>query len=300
MEIRHLKLVKAVAEYKSLTRAANKLFLTQSALSHQVKEIEEEYKTRFFFRINKQMLLTPAGERLLKTANSILDEIEKNNSDLKGIISEDSGLIRLSTQCYTSYYWLSSSLKSFYIKRPKVEFRIVAEATRKPLEFLQEGKLEIAIVNHLNENPNFLFHPLFEDEVVAVFPRDHAWTNLKFISAKDFINENYIMYSANVEESQTFKHIFENAEYLPSRITKIDLTEAIIEMVKAKLGITVMAKWAVLPYLNKSELMILPINEVGFKRTWYAATLNVPDIPEYIKEFISSLADFTKKQFVPK
>lgn len=300
MEIRHLKLIKAVAEYKSLTRAASKLFLTQSALSHQVKEIEEEYKTKFFYRINKQMLLTPAGERLLKTARIVLQELEKNNDDLKKLSSNEEGIIRLSTQCYTSYYWLSSSLKQFHSKKPKVEIRIIDEATRKPLDFLEEGKLEIALVNTLNDNPNFIFHPLFEDEVVAVFPKDHPWSNLSYVTAKNFTDQNYITYSPHIEEGQSFKYLFDSSPYLPLRITRIELTEAIIEMVKANLGVTILAKWAITPYLSKNELSSLPLGEDGYKRTWYAATLNTTDTPPYLQDFITSLAENTKKQFVLK
>jgi LysR family transcriptional regulator for metE and metH len=110
MEIRHLKLIRSVAEDKNLTKAADKLFLSQSALSHQLKEIESRYKTQVFIRNNKQMLLTPVGERLLLAANKILDELEMADADIFSITNEDTGLIRLSTQCYTCYHWLSSFL----------------------------------------------------------------------------------------------------------------------------------------------------------------------------------------------
>jgi LysR family transcriptional regulator, regulator for metE and metH len=300
MEIRHLKLIKAVAETKSLTKAANKLFLTQSALSHQVKELEDEYSTRFFLRINKQMLLTPAGERLLVTANSILQEIEKNNDDIKRMSGNDVGIIRISTQCYTGYHWLSSFLRKYHSKYPDVEIRIVTEATRKTAEFLEEGKLDVAIMNAYDDNPHFTLKSLFDDEMVAIFPADHPWAGKKFVTAEDFIYETFLMYSSSPRESQTYKAIFDASGVSPRKILNIELTEAIIEMAKAGLGVAVLSKWAIEPFLKSKDLLYLPIGELGYKRTWYAATLNAAELPAYLKDFIDSLVKETKKELAVK
>jgi LysR family transcriptional regulator for metE and metH len=300
MEIRHLRLIKAVAETKSLTKAANKLFLTQSALSHQVKELEDEYNTRFFLRINKQMLLTPAGERLLVTAHSILQELDKNNDDIKKMSGNDVGIIRISTQCYTGYHWLSSFLRKYHSKYPNVEIRIVAEATKKTSEYLEEGKLDVAIMNGYDENPHFTLKNLFDDEMVAIFATDHPWAGKKFVTAEDFVNETFIMYSTSPKESQTFRAIFDSSGVCPKKILNIELTEAIIEMVKAGLGVAVMAKWAIEPFLRSKELLYLPIGELGYKRTWFAATLNAAEIPLYLKDFVDSLVKETKKDLPVK
>jgi len=101
MEIRHLKLVKIVAEEGNLTDADKKLFLSQSALSHQLREIEDKFGTPIFQRVNKKMVLTQVGNRILRTADTILCELEKVENDVRRVISGDAGMLRVSTECYT-------------------------------------------------------------------------------------------------------------------------------------------------------------------------------------------------------
>ena len=124
MEIRHFKLVKAVAEAGNLTKAAEKLFLTQSALSHQLKEIEDTFGVSLFQRISKKMILTPVGNRILRSAETILGELGKVENDVRRFGSGDSGIIRISTECYTCYHWLPKLLKSFNHQFPDVDVEI--------------------------------------------------------------------------------------------------------------------------------------------------------------------------------
>src|SRR5215210_8184117 len=147
LEIRHLKLIKAIAREGSVTRAGNRLHLTQSALSHQLRDAEEKLGVQLFTRLNKRMILTPAGERLLSSADAVLDEIKRAEEDIRQIALSREGILRLSTECYTCYHWLPSMLNVFQQKFPRIEVQIVVEATRKPLDALLDGKLDLAIVH---------------------------------------------------------------------------------------------------------------------------------------------------------
>ena len=138
MEIRHLKLVKTVAEEGNLTSAGKKLFLSQSALSHQLREIEDKFGTPIFQRVNKKMVLTQVGNRILRTADTILCELEKVENDVRRVVSGDAGILRVSTLCYTCYHWLPGLLKSYIKHYPNVDVRIIAEATRQPMDFMRE------------------------------------------------------------------------------------------------------------------------------------------------------------------
>lgn len=288
MEIRHLKLMKVVAECKSLTKAADRLYLSQSALSHQLKEIESYYHTNFFNRIKKEMTLTPSGERLLKTANRILDELERNDNDIQKIINGDSGVLRLSTACYTSYYWISPFLKQYHKQFPKIDISIVAEATRKPLDFLEQGKLDIAIVSGKRESNNIVYQELFSDELMAIVPNKHPLAKLPYLSAEHFRDETVIIYTIIDEESTLLNKILKPAGVYPKKVLRIELTEAIIEMVKAGIGISMLAWWAIEPHILRKEFVAIPIGRYGYRRNWLAATLKQPQ-PDYIKSFIEML-----------
>ncbi len=294
MEIRHLKLVKTVAQEGNLTSAGKKLFLSQSALSHQLREIEDKFGTPIFQRVNKKMVLTQVGNRILRTADTILCELEKAENDVRSVVSGDAGILRISTECYTCYHWLPGLLKSYIKHYPNVDLHIIAEATRRPMDFLLEGKLEVASVSCLTKRQDgghFRFTELFTDELVVVANSEHRFASLKMISPQDFAEEHLICYTASVDVLDIFQRVLIPAGVTPKKTTKIQLTEAIIEMVKANLGITVMARWAVKPYLRSKKLVTVPVAHHALARTWYAVTINERNQPRYIECFIRHLLD---------
>src|SRR6266496_3336956 len=113
IEIRHLRLVSAVADLGSLTKAGDRLHLTQSALSHQLRDIESRLGAALFLRVGKRLVLTPAGERLLASARDVLDRLDRTEGEIRQMADDRAGLIRLSTECYTCYHWLPPLLAKF-------------------------------------------------------------------------------------------------------------------------------------------------------------------------------------------
>src|SRR5688500_1801460 len=129
LEVRHLRLVVAIVEEGSLTRAGERLNLTQSALSHQLRQIEDSLGVSLFTRAKKRLVLTDAGEELTARARRILTEIADLESDLRQRASGRRGKLRIATQCYTCYEWLPPLLKRFYRSHPNIDVEIVADAT---------------------------------------------------------------------------------------------------------------------------------------------------------------------------
>src|SRR6185436_4554686 len=105
LEVRHLQLVAAVADTGSLTRAGDRLHLTQSALSHQLRDIESRLGAALFLRVGERLVLTPAGERLLATARDVLDRLDRTEQDIHQMGKALAGMLRLTTECYTCYHW---------------------------------------------------------------------------------------------------------------------------------------------------------------------------------------------------
>src|SRR5262249_58386983 len=106
LEIRHLRLLAAVAQTGSVTEAGKRLHVTQSALSHQLRDAEEKLGAALFLRLGKKMVLTPAGEKLLVSARRVLEELGNTEAQIEGLNGGTKGVIRLSTECYTCYHWL--------------------------------------------------------------------------------------------------------------------------------------------------------------------------------------------------
>jgi LysR family transcriptional regulator for metE and metH len=289
MEIRHLRLIKAIVEEGSLTNAIKKLHLTQSALSYQLKEAESQVGTSLFLRINKKLVLTPAGEKLYTLANEVLEKFSEARLHIKRLALGETGEIRISTECYTSYHWLPSLMKQFHQVYPHVELKIIMEATHQPLQKLLAGDLDIAITSDPIKDEHLSYTELFQDEMLAVVPDNHPWTTKKFIAAEDFADQNLIIHSLPMETVTVHQFFLAPANVAPKKLTVLPLTEASIEMVKAEMGIMVMSKWAVKPYLERNSLKTIKIGRNGLKRKHFIATLKTKSNPEYFRQFISFL-----------
>ena len=291
LEVRHLKLVAAIADAGGVTRAARRLHLTQSALSHQLRDIETKLGVPLFLRVNKRMVITEAGERLLASARRVLAELELAERALTtGDYAGGGGVIRLATECYTCYHWLPAVLSPFRTKWPRVEVRIAPEATARPLEALLDGSLDVAVVQRQADDPRLRYTTLFDDELVVVTHPHHRLASQPYVSPRDFAAEHLILYSTPHSESTVLREVLRPAAVEPRQLSRVQLTEAIVELVKADLGVSVLAKWAVAPHVEAGTLAIVPLTASGFHRRWSAATRADTPEPTFLREFLSLLA----------
>ena len=292
LEIRHLKLVAAIAETGSVTRAGNRLHLTQSALSHQLRDAEEQLGASLFERRNRQMALTTAGERLLRSARTVLEELDRAEREIQhsnGNVAAQCTL-RLSTECYTVYHWLPPRVKLFQRRFPAVEFQLAIDATDNPFEALLEGKLDLAIVCTPIRNRRIRYTPLFEDEVVLIVPPGHRLAGKSYVVPSDLAEETLFIFPPK-DDSTLLMKILAPAGVTPRRIQEVMLTEVIIEMVRGGMGVASMARWAVAPQLASGALMGLRLTEQGWRRTWSAAQLRDNKPQAHVEEFIRLLRE---------
>jgi LysR family transcriptional regulator, regulator for metE and metH len=289
LEIRHLKLVRAVTTAGSLTAAGSVLNLTQSALSHQLRDIESRLGAALFLRVGKRMMLTPAGERLLRSADEVLEVIERTEDSIRQLSGADRGLLRISTECYTCYHWLPALLKRYRRAHPNVDVRIDAEATSDPLTHLLGGRLDVAVVSDPVRDRRLVARSIFSDEMVIIVDPRHPLAGKPFVTAQELSSETLLMYSPKAES--TIYKLLAAEGVAPASCHVIQLTEAITEMVKAGLGFSFLARWAVEPHLRAGTLRAIRYTRRGYRRTWSAATLKDMARVPYVRDFIDLLAD---------
>jgi LysR family transcriptional regulator for metE and metH len=289
MEMRHLRLVQTLAVEGTLTAAGKRLYLTQSALSHQLREIEDEFGIKLFDRCKKRMVLTPAGERMLGTADVVLGEVENIRDEITRMVSGESGILRISACRYTGFHWLPTVLGHFKKRFPRVEVRIDHSSTNDPTEHLTSGSIDLAIVNVKHDRNGIAYLKLFDDEMVAIVRGDHRWASRSYVGAKHFADEHLIGYDIPFEEVVFNKQVLQPAGITPQSLLKLPTTDAIIEMVKAGMGVAVMNLWSVRPYLESLDLRALRLTRNGYQRTWYAAVPNGGKQPPFISHFIGFL-----------
>src|SRR5215207_2960254 len=173
VEMRHLRLVAAIVEQGSMTAAGRVLNLTQSALSHQLRELEARLRSPLFVRTSRRMVLTPAGEQLAQIARGVLAQIDAfERQVVDGDFAEVRGVMRIATECYTAYHWLPAVLRDFRHRWPNVELRVGAEHTSSPVDALRDGMLDLALVYTRVGDKRIRLDPLFDDELVVVTAPD--------------------------------------------------------------------------------------------------------------------------------
>jgi LysR family transcriptional regulator for metE and metH len=293
LEVRHLSLVKAVAEAGNISRAGIQLHLTQSALSHQLQAIEQKLGVPLFLRHNKRMTLSKSGERLLRSAGQILEELNRVEEDIRLIASNKEGVLRVSTECSTAYHWLPSIVKIFKRKFPDITIQVVSEAAGHPMQYLIERKLDIAIIPRTIHDRQIVLEPLFQDKLVVIMHPDHPLAWKRYVTARDFADQHLFLYSERerTEDWTFYSTVLAASGVTPRQVSFIALTEGIIEMVKAGLGIAVFAHWAIDPELKRHSIKALPITGKGYIRQWNAAFLKDNVVPPHMDSFIKMLAN---------
>jgi LysR family transcriptional regulator for metE and metH len=291
LEVRHLRLVLEIADTGSMTKAAERLFLTQSALSHQLRDIETRFATSFFVRMGRRMVLTAAGRRVLETARRVVGDIQRAEEDIRRLAGDSDGVIRVCTQCYTGYHWLAPLLAAFQRKHPRVAVHVAADATDRPVDALLDGRIDLAILIDPRPDRRVRLRPLFADEMVAIVAKGHPLARRRWVSPEALAAEHLLVYSSVPEESFLFQKVLGPLGLTPAKVSFIMLTEAMIELARAGMGIGILPRWSAQRAIGSGAVVALSITRRGLRRRWAAGTLAAQADPPYIADFADLIAE---------
>ena len=289
LDSRHLRLVAEVARTQSVTRAADRLHVTQSAVSHQLREIEARLGTPLFHRSGRRMVPTPAGAHLVQSAARVLDEIDRAESAIGQLARNDAGQFRVCTQCHTGYHWLPPLLQAVRKRFPNVDVRIAPEHTDHAIGALLDGKLDLAILNGDPKDARLRLQPLFQDEHAVIVAPDHPFATRAFITPEQLSRERLFLYSRSLDDALIVQTVLRPARLEPRDVTLIRLTEAILEMVKAGLGVSVLPTWSIEPAIESGVVKAVRITKAGVFRRWDAATLAGAPPSPFLEYFVKEL-----------
>lgn len=291
MEIKYFRLIKTIAEEGSIANSSDKLFLTQSALSHQLKDLEIQLGFKVFHRTRNNWELTEEGKELYKLGNKILENLEQGFDTIKQIQKGSVGSIKVSTECFSFYQGLSKFIQKMGLLYPKINVDLIIEATHQPIPKLLSNDIDIAIVT-VKPSSNLLHSvKIFEDEVFAITHKENTLSNLDYISASDFSEAHLIIHSFPAKTVSVFEHYLKPNNISPKKITAIPFTEVALEMVTANMGLMCMPKWALKSFHLSEDLKFKRIGKFGLKRSHYLVIRESDKSKKYIQDFITNFAE---------
>lgn len=288
LELRHLKTITAIAEAGSLTRAAERLHLTQSALSHQVRLLEDHYGLPLFARKSNPLKLTAAGEKLAALAQDVLPAIAATERDIARLREGQAGQLRIAVECHTCFDWLMPAMDQFRQHWPEVELDIVSGFHADPVQLLYEDRADIAIVSEVENQPELTHLPLFSYDMVALLANDHSLANKPFLDAADFANDTLITYPVPDEMLDLIRKVLKPAGINPKR-RPTELTVAMLQLVASRRGIAALPRWSVQSYLDRGYVLAKPITAQGLKSELYAAMHADRQQAAYLADFVETM-----------
>ena len=286
LELRHLRTLRAIEETGSLAAAAQVISLTQSALSHQLKQLEAHYEAPLFTRNTRPMTLTDTGRKLLDLANDILPRIDETESTLT---QADSHALRfhVAIECHSCFDWLLPALN--HVRKHWPELDVDAQMVFDALPLLARGDIDVVITSDPVEDDNLAFIELFQYEAQLLLSPQHRLANKKTIQAKDLADETLITYPVEVERLDVFKHFLQPAGFQLENRRTSELTDMMIQHVDSQRGIAVLPDWVLQNHVLAKTLTTRSLGKHGVHRTVYAAVRKSDADNIELKDFV----DFT-------
>jgi len=291
IEFRHLRTIKAIHEAGGLARAADVLNITQSALSHQVKGLEEQVGVELFVRRSKPLKLSAAGQKLLKMADKILPELEALEDEFQGLKSGKSGRLHIAIECHACFEWLFPVLEEFRKAWPDVDVDIRPGLAFEALPALQREEVDLVVSSDPEDIEGVDFTGLFDYEPVFVASSQHPLAQKGYIEAEDFRGEMLITYPVDRARLDIFSQLLSPAKVEPRGVRQVELTAVILLLVASNRGVAVLPDWVVREVRYHSDYVTRPLTKNGMTRRLYAATRS----DDTLKPFVANLLRLARR-----
>jgi LysR family transcriptional regulator for metE and metH len=290
LDIRHLRSLVAIADAGKLAAAAARVHLTQSALSHQIRDLEEQYDIVLFQRTRSGLRFTQAGERLLRLARETMSGIDQAERDLARIKGEAGGELRIVLECHTCFDWLMVVMDEFRRRWPEVEVDLVSGFHSDPAELLRAGTADLMIGSERPRGREFASFQLFRFEILAVLSTEHRLRNRRRLEADDFAGETLITYPVPEERIDVIRSVLRPANIEFKRRTT-ELTIAILQLVASRRGLAALPSWGIKNYVVYDYVIAKRIGEKGL---WSDLHVSVPRAlakRPFVRDFVNVIRD---------
>ena len=273
METRLLKMFCAVAKHGTLAAAARQLHLTPSAISHSLKALENQLGCRLFDRAARKMLLNQAGEELLAKIEQPLVALDAAEQSLKNLSKWGERRLRIGAAASTCQYLLPQVIRELKKSFARARFQVESGDMSEMVELIKQNRVDLALGVAPDNSAGLEVRPVFKDELMYVFPPSHPWAGARTISREDLRHQPLILYQRSSRTAQAVDEYFQNLDLVPSTVMEIGNIEAIKELVKLNLGVSVLAPWTADKELARGTLRMRPAGPRPLRREWVVVSL---------------------------
>ena len=286
IEIRHLQSLVAIRDSGSLVEAGERLHLTQSALSHQLRELENRLGVSLLNRRTRPLRFTTAGLRLLALADEVLPRLRASERELEQLVAGQAGRLHLAIECHSCFQWLMPALDQVRAAWPEVELDLTAAFSFAPLPALLRGDLDLVITSDPQQLAGVHYAPLFRYELVLAVARDHPFAARRRVQADELADQTLITYPVDRDRLDIFSAFLDPAGVEPAALRTAELTPVMAQLVASNRGVAALPNWAIDEYLQQSLLASCRLGEQGVWRTLYAALRDEDQALPNMRDFL--------------
>ena len=286
LELRHLRTLASLRDAGSVAQAASRLHLTQSALSHQAKTLEDYFGLTLFVRKTRPLRFTAAGQRLLNLADLVLPAVAETERDLDRLAGGQAGRLHIAIECHSCFDWLMPTLDVFRDNWPEVELDILIGISFDPLPALARSDVDLVVTSDPINDTSITYQPLFRYQGMLAMAKQHPLSAKDWIAPSDLADQTLITYPVERERLDVFKHFLTPFGIEPKAVRTTELTAMIMQLVASQRGVAALPSWVLTEYLARDYVAARPLGQEPFWCTLYAATRALDAELLYMRDFI--------------
>ncbi|GAN68861.1 LysR family transcriptional regulator [Acetobacter orleanensis] len=290
LERSHLKIIQEVAREGSLTAAALRLNLTQPALSHAVRRVENQLGVKVWRREGRSLVLTQAGEWLLSLANRLLPQFELAENRLEQFGNGERGTLRIGMECHPCYQWLLKVVSPYLDRWPKVDVDVRQKFQFGGMGALFSNEIDLLVTPDPLYKPGLKFTPVFDYELVLVVGGKHPLRNAKFAVPEQLSGETLITYPVPSERLDIYTQFLQPAGIAPRQQKQIETTDIMLVMVAHGRGVAALPRWLVDEYAGRFDLHPVKLGKNGIAKQIFLGQRETDEDIQYLHDFIEFAA----------
>lgn len=286
IERSHLQILKELNKVGTITETANRLHLTQSALSHSIKKLESQFEVQLWEKDGRKLRLTQAGKYMVDLANRLIPQLENAENRLHEFASGQQGSLRIGMECHPCYQWLLGVVKPYLKAWPGIELDVKQQFQFGGLAALINYDIDLLITPDPLHKPHLHYVPIFDYELVLACSKDNLLSQYAYISPEQLSTENLLTYPVTKERLDIYSQFLLPNNTEPKKHRIIENTDIMMEMVSANRGVTALPVWLAERYCKSHQLEVTKLGKLGIHKQLFVGMRQSDEKISYIKGFL--------------